>query len=173
MTEQDIRKLLGMINSIFPTFKVENPEQTVKIWTEFLSDQDAASIGASLKNYVRTDTSGFAPSIGQLIQGAYSLQNHEELSAAEAWSKVYKAICNSAYHSEEEFNKLPEVVQQAVGSANQLRAWATDDEFNESVTSALFRKSYATACERKKTDALMPPDVRMFIENTKIKEIEG
>lgn len=172
MTDQEIRKLLFTINSIYPNFKVERPEDTVKIWIEFLGDQNTGAILASLKNYVRNNTTGFAPSIGQLIQGAYDLQNRNELTPAEAWSKVYKAICRSTYFADEEFEKLPQEVQKAVGSPDQLRAWASSDQFNESVASSNFRKAYATVCERKREDASLSDDVRALIESKGIGMLE-
>lgn len=166
MTETDIRKLLFTINSVYPTFKCDDPERIVKVWYEFLGDQDAIAIGMSLKNYIRTSKSDFAPSIGQLIQGAYDLQNRNELNAGDAWSLVIKAIRRSTYYAEEEFKKLPPLVQKAVGSPWQLRAWASDSGFNESVASSNFRKTYATVCERSKADALMSPDIKRFIESS-------
>ena len=165
MTKDDIRKLLYLINSIYPNFKVENPEQTINIWMEFLGDQNPNAIAASLKAYVRTDTSGFAPSIGKLIQGAYEIKNRNELSAGEAWSMVYRALCNSSYNAAAEFGKLPPVVQKAVGSPDQLRAWAVDDHFNESVASSNFRRAYENAKEQKRMQALVPKDVVDLIDN--------
>lgn len=173
MTADDIRKLLFTINSIYPNFKVENPEQTITIWLEFLGDQNAAAIGASLKNYVRTNTSGFAPSIGQLVQGAYSISNRDELSAGEAWSMVYKALCRSNYYADEEFAKFPDEIKTAVGSPAQLRAWACDPDFNEGVASSNFRRAYETACTRKRHEATMSPDVRAFIERVNQERLEG
>jgi len=165
MTKDDIRKLLYTINSIYPYFRVENPEQTINIWMEFLGDQNPNAIAASLKAYVRTDTSGFAPSIGKLIQGAYDIGNRNELSAGEAWSMVYKALCNSSYSAAEEFNKLPPIVQKAVGSPDQLRAWAIDDSFNEGVASSNFRRAYEIAKEQKRMEALVPKEVINLIDS--------
>jgi len=165
MTKDDIRKLLYMINSIYPNFKVTNPEQMVNVWMEFLEDQDPNAIAASLKVYVRTDTSGFAPSIGQLIQGVYKLKTQNELTAGEAWSMVHKAIRRSSYYAAEEFNKLPKTVQRAVGSADQLHAWATDECFNEGVASSNFRRAYQNACEQQRVEALVPKDVVDLIDN--------
>lgn len=173
MTDADIRRLLFTINSIYPNFKVENPEQMVNIWLEFLGDQNATAIGASLKNYVRNDTSGFAPSIGQLVQGAYEMRNRDELSAGEAWSMVYKALCRSNYYADEEFAKFPDEVKTAVGSPAQLRAWAADPAFNEGVASSNFRRAYETACTRKRHEATMSPDVRAMLETMDLKRIGG
>lgn len=165
MTKDEVRKLLYMINSIYPNFKVQNPEQTINVWLEFLGDQNADAIAASLKTYVRTDTSGFAPSIGQLVQGVYKLQTRNELTPGEAWSMVHTAICRSSYYAEDEFKKLPPLIQRAVGSADQLRAWARDDHFNEGVASSNFRRAFQNAQEQKRMEALVPNEVVSLIDS--------
>lgn len=172
MTEEDTRKLLYTINTIYPNFKTENPEQTIKVWMDFLEDMDPVAIGASLKVYVRNNTTGFAPSIGQLIQGAYDLKNRAELNASDAWNLVYKAICRSTYYAAEEFAQLPEEIRIAVGSPAQLRAWASDSQFNEAVASSNFRRAYATACERKRSEALLPESIKKLFTQRDIKRLE-
>ena len=163
MTENDVRKLLFAINAVFPNYKAENPEATIKIWTEFLSDQDPVAIGMSLKNYARTNTSGFAPDIGKLIQGARELTQPKTLTASEAWGKVLNAIHNSAYGSEEEFKNLPPAVQVAVGSARQLQEWAMEEDFDDLVASSNFRRSYTVALERERKDALLTDDCKRLM----------
>ena len=79
----------------------------------------------------------------------------EEMSAQEAWALVYKAICNSAYNSAHEFDKLPELVKKAVGSADNLRNHAIDSDFNLGVAQSNFIKAYNTILERKKNDYTM------------------
>ena len=149
MTKDETRILLATINSIYPNFKVDDPEQTVNAWHLFLDDQPTVLINAALKVYVASNRSGFAPSVGQLIQGAQELREKDStvLSAGEAWGIVYKAICRSGDNSQEEFDKLPPEIQKAVGSPGQLRAWALDDQFNEGVASSNFRRAYAVVLE--------------------------
>ena len=81
----------------------------------------------------------------------------------EAWALVSKAIRRSAYNSREEYEKLPESVQKAVGSSNQLYAWAMDTEYNESVVSSHFVRCYRTIVERENTIAKMPENIRKLI----------
>lgn len=162
MNIQEVRKLLFAINSAYPNYKPQNPEETASVWADLLGDQDANSIFAAFKVYARSDQSGFAPSPGQLIHGAMNLRHKDDgiLTSSEAWALVYRAIRRSGDNSKEEFEALPPEVQKAVGSPGQLRAWALDDQFNEGVASSNFRRAYDTVLERKRNDALIPADVR-------------
>lgn len=176
MTREDTKRLLMTVEAIYPNYKIKDTKITLDAWSEILADQDSQFIFAALKNYSRTDTTGFAPSVGQLVQGAYELRtaNVKQLTPGEAWSMVYKALCRATYYAEDEFAKFPEEVKSAVGSPAQLRAWASDSTFNEGVASSNFRKAYSTVCERKKQDALMPPEIRVLISSIgDVKSIEG
>lgn len=175
MTREETKRLLMTIEAIYPSFQIRDLQITLNAWYEILEDQDAKLIFAALKNYSRTNTSDFAPTVGQLIQGAYDIQHGgpNALSPSEAWSMVYKALCRATYYAEDEFAKFPEEVKKAVGSPSQLRAWAQDSSFNEGVASSNFRKAYSSVCERKKNDALMAPEIRIFLQQTEIKSIEG
>lgn len=175
MTIQDVKKLLFAINAAFPNYKPQNPEETALIWADLLGDQDANKIFAAFKVYTRTDKSGFAPSVGQLIQGVRDLQERtsNEPSASEAWSMVYKALCRSGDNAQEEFDKLPPEVQKAVGSPGQLRSWAFDNQFNEGVASSNFRRAYAVVLERKRKDALIPADVKRALAQQTAARLEG
>ena len=173
MTREEVKKLLMTVEAIYPHFKIDDAKVTLDAWEMVLEDQDAGLIYAALKHYARTNTSGYAPGAGQLIQTAYDLRNKgTELSPSEAWSMVYKAICRAGYYAEEDFDKFPEEVKRAVGSPSQLRAWGLDSDFNEGVASSNFRKAYSTVCDRRKSDALMAPETRQYIESLDIKCIE-
>lgn len=177
MTKEETVKILMVIQASYPNFKVENKNLAVNTWHTMLEDYDKDLIMASLKAFIATDSSGFAPSIGQIINKATELYQHtsgnSELSEAEAWSLVSKALRNGVYGSEQEFNKLPETVQKAVGSHEMLRVWATDESFNESVVSSNFMRSYRATVERKKEFDKLPASVKQMISTSTQTMIEG
>lgn len=165
MEREEVKRLLMTMQAIYPHYKIEDAQITLDAWETLLGDQNATMIFAALKHYARTNTSGYAPSAGQLIQTAYELMNTSSgvLNPSEAWCMVHKAICRGNYYAEEDFEKFPEEIKKAVGSHMQLKAWASDPKFNEGVASSNFRSAYETICERKKQDALMPPEVKVLI----------
>ena len=69
MTIEETKKLLVTINAMFPTWKVENPQETVAAWHWVLKDHPASAIMNALQKYAKSDKSGFAPSVSQLIGG--------------------------------------------------------------------------------------------------------
>ena len=76
---------------------------------------------------------------------------------------VYKAICNSAYNSVEEFNKLPVEIQRAVGSAEMLKAWSLlDIEQVQTVIQSNVMRSYKVASKQKKEYDVLPENVKKF-----------
>lgn len=160
MTREETAKLLAVINATYPNFKVENKVQTLDAWTWALEEYPFESIQMAYKVYLKTDKSGFAPSVNQLITNLQKPLELNMMSDGEAWSLVKKAIQNGNYHAEEEFENLPEIVQKAVGSPNMIRQWAMSDtsEVN-TVIASNFQRTYKTIAHRELEKATLPNEL--------------
>ena len=155
------------IQTFYPNYQVENKEFTINAWYSIIGDCDYKPMEKALRAYITTDTSGFAPSIGQLINKLHEVQSPQELNEMEAWLLVGKALRNGTYGAVEEFNKLPPLVQKAVGSPDNLRNWAqTDSESIENVVQSNFMRTYRTVVNRAKEYRKMPKDIQALIEST-------
>lgn len=166
MTRDETIKLLMVIQSAYPNFKPPDKTVAVDTWYTMLKDMDYNVVQMGLRAYITSDTSGFAPSIGQLINTIYTIQNPQELNEMEAWFLVSRALRNGYYGAIEEFNKLPPLVQKAVGSPDNLRNWAlTDGKSIENVVQSNFMRTYRTVVNRENEIKKMPADVRTLIEN--------
>ena len=167
MTKNEVVKLLMTIQAFYPNYQVENKEFTINAWYSIIGDCDYKPMEKALRAYITTDTSGFAPSIGQLINKLHEVQSPQELNEMEAWLLVSKALRNGTYGAVEEFNKLPPLVQKAVGSPDNLRNWAqTDSESIENVVQSNFMRTYMTVVNRAKEYRKMPKDIQALIEST-------
>ena len=167
MTKNEVVKLLMTIQTFYPNYQVENKEFTINAWYSIIGDCDYKPMEKALRAYITTDTSGFAPSIGQLINKLNEVQSPQELNEMEAWLLVSKALRNGTYGAVEEFNKLPPLVQKAVGSPDNLRNWAqTDSESIENVVQSNFMRTYRTVVNRAKEYQKMPKDIQALIEST-------
>lgn len=164
MTEKEVRQLLAMTQAVYPNYNPPSREAAVNAWLMCLSEYDNNVVMAAFKAYMTTNTSGFAPAPGQLIEILQTLTQPSELNELEAWSIVRKALRNCGYNAEQEFAKLPTVVQKTVGTPQQLKIWACDSEFNENVVSSNFIKTYRTEVKRATELNKMPNDVRKLIE---------
>lgn len=166
MTEKEVKQLLAMTQAVYPNYNPPSREAAVNAWLMCLSEYDNNVVMAAFKAYITTDTSGFAPSIGQLLDKLHAIQNPQELNEMEAWSLVSKALRNGYYGAVEEFNNLPPLVQKAVGSPDNLRNWSqTDTNSIENVVQSNFIKTYRTVVNRENEIKKMPADVQTLIEN--------
>lgn len=136
----------------------------VDAWHWVLADYDYKAMQVALKAYMQTDRSGFAPSPGQLIGMMSDISTAGDMSEMEAWSLVLKAIRNGSYGAAEEFDKLPPLVQKAVGSPQQIKEWATT-EGEESVRQSNFLRSYRQLKDRESKEQRLSTDIRQVIEN--------
>ena len=166
MTRDETVKIIRIMCDCYPNYKPSNLSETVDVWNMMLEEYSYSQISTALKTYVHSDTSGFAPSIGQLINKLHEVQSPQELNEMEAWLLVSKALRNGTYGAVKEFNKLPPLVQKAVGSPDNLRNWSqTDTNSIENVVQSNFMRSYRLVVNRENEIKKMPADVRTLIEN--------
>lgn len=165
MTRDETKQLLMRISSVYPNWKPQaDLTCVVETWWEYLSGYDYEHMRLALKAYISSDTSGFAPSIGQLVDKAHTVCTPTALTEMEAWALVSRALRNGNYHAEEEYAKLPPPVQKAVGAPSQLRNWAmTDVESVENVIQSNFMRTYRAIIKREQEMAKMPPELRRIM----------
>lgn len=152
-----------MVDS-YPNYKPNDISETVDVWQMMLSDYDYNLVAMALKAYILSDTSGFAPSIGQLVDKMKSITSQQELNEMEAWSLVCDALRNSGYNYAEEYAKLPPLVQKAVGLPTQLQTWALTENLNKDVVGSNFMRCYRIEVERQNEISKMPQEVREMLE---------
>jgi hypothetical protein len=162
MTLNDTKKLLMAIEAIYPTFKVDNPQETAAAWHWALEEYPAKAIQAALQIYIRTNKTAFAPSVSQLIDCMYSTE--QEQTEGEAWALVKKAIADSNYHAAERYAELPEAARIAIGGPEMLREWAqTDSNTVNTVIMSNFQRSYKAVVARNKYNDRIPPQLTAII----------
>ncbi len=164
MDRQEVQQLLMMIATAYPNFKVENKTQTIDTWLLSLEEYNAQDALTEYKSYVKTSNIDFAPSVSRLIGEIEKLNELAAIDDVTGWDMVRKAISRSAYNSKAEFEKLPEIIQRAVGSANQLFLWATDENYNESVVMSVFQKNYRTIKDRADAERKLPTESKIKLE---------
>lgn len=164
MTIEEFAMLADAIKTYFPRDNMLPAKESMELWFDMLKDLDYQSAVYGLKKYVSLNK--FPPAISDIRECAASVSKPDELNEMEAWAIVRNAISNSTYNSVEEFAKLPPSVQKAVGLPGQLRIWAMDEDYNESVTSSNFIKTYRTVLERNEKNKKIPAHVMKLIEST-------
>lgn len=158
MTREEAKNIVHAIVCAYPNYHPDNLTETVNIWAAMLKEYKYEHISAALKAYILSDTKGFAPSVGQIVDLLTDKQ--EDMTELEAWAMVSKAIKNGLYGAEEEFAKLPELVKMALGSPVQLSNWAMlPSDTVHSVAQSNFLRAYRSVKEREKQNAKMPKEL--------------
>lgn len=173
MTREETVKIIRIMVDSYPNYKPNDISETADVWQMMLEEYSYQQVSVALKAYMLSDSSGFAPSIGQLVDKMQSIQQPQELNEMEAWALVSKAIRNSGYNSVEEFAKLPPLVQKAVGLPDQLRVCALDEHYNEGVVRGHFINCYKVVLERERELQKMPKSIQNMIESINVNSIYG
>lgn len=169
MTRDEAKKLVMIITYTYPNWHPADLTACVDVWFEVFKEYEYNPCAMALKTFISTDTSGFAPTPGQIISKLNIVEELSEMGEMEAWAMVRRAIGRSGYNAAEEFEKLPEDIQRAVGSANILHSYAMEEHFNETVAMSNFLKAYRTVKDRKREIAKLPSSVRNLITQTSVK----
>ena len=154
MTRDEVKRIIQIMCTTYPNYHPANLTDTVDVWAMMLEEYTYQEISLALKAYILTDTTGFAPSVGALVS---KVRKTEELNEMEAWAMVSRALRNGTYGAEEEFAKLPPMVQKAVGRPSNLRQWAqTGAESVENVIQSNFIKTYRSVAKRENDLLALP-----------------
>ena len=177
MTRDETIKILMVIQAAYPNYKPQDKTVAVNVWAEMLSDIPYEKVSAAVKMYIQTDTSGFAPSVGDVRERVCDIfAKEDDLNETAAWSLVLKAIRRSTYYSDEEFAKLPPVVQRAVSSPRQLREWATLEDVDGKTLTVIqsnFQRTFRAEQQRERERSKLSPDVLKLMKpmnNPQIKD---
>ena len=155
------------MSDCYPNYKPNNLSETVDVWQMMLDEYSYNQVSIALKAYVTSDTSGFAPSVGEIVAKIQLVSQPQELDGMAAWGLVSKALRNGTYGAVEEFNKLPPLVRQAVGIPDNLKNWATSDyQTIETVIQSNFLRTYEVIVKRETEISRMPGNIKSLIEKT-------
>lgn len=167
MTREETVKIIRIMCDCYPNYKSNNLSETVDVWQMMLDEYSYNQVSIALKAYVTSDTSGFAPSVGEIVAKIQLVSQPQELDGMAAWGLVSKALRNGTYGAVEEFNKLPPLVRQAVGMPDNLKNWATSDyQTIETVIQSNFLRTYEVVVKRANEINRMPDNIKSLIEKT-------
>lgn len=167
MTEAEIIKLVFVVKATYSRFfkdaKEAEIDEMISSWKFVLEDYPYEQGSAALKIYLASDSKGFPPSPGQIVDCIQRLKPKADynMTGLEAWSLVRKAIYRGIYHAEEEYAKLPELVQRAIGSAANIKELAQMDINQvETVEQSHFIRAFEALSKAAKEEEKIPQIIR-------------
>lgn len=167
MTEAQFIPLAKGMKAVYADPKFLADKDAIMVWYALLKDLDYTAVSKAITEVLRT--SKFPPTVADITERVHRDAAEEDLSEMEAWDLVRRAMRNSIYHSEEEFDRLPDAVKKAIGSAANLQEMAMMDEDTvESVEQSHFVRSFRVITERRHAEekAQLPQFIRALEQKT-------
>jgi len=160
MTENETLVIMGILQSAFPSFYKgmgkKNAYSVASLWHQMFADDDFQDVQAAVKILLATKTDDFPPTIGAVKEKLTQLHAVGEMSAQDAWTLAAKAAAGNL-----SWEKLPPLVQKAIGSPAVLREWGvTDERAFHTVIYSQFIKAYKIQRQREREMAAIPAEVR-------------
>lgn len=164
MTRDEFKILVKAMKAVYSSENFIADKDAFNVWFELLKDLPYEQANLAIQKYMTSEK--FPPTIADIRTKATEIvaPAEESMSELQAWALVQKALRNSGYNSEEEFAKLPDACQRAVGTAANLKEWALmDSDQVATIEQSHFIRNYRTSVQRMKEEARLPENVRMLI----------
>lgn len=165
MNRSETAQILTIMQLNYPdTFRMMSDQTLlglVDLWQRMFAEESAELVRAAVEAHIRTSTDRYMPNVGIIKEEIRRLTSQNEMTEGEAWAKISRALENGSYGAEEEFKKLPRVLQRVVGSPSQLREWAQMDiETVQSVVASNVQRSFRAISKRESEWAKLPAGYR-------------
>ena len=172
MTREEVTQMLSLLKVTYPAFyskmKRDDLILIVDLWSDMFRDDDVNIVIYALKELIATH-SGFPPDIAAVKNKMKELCSSAtgEATDEELWLLLKRAVSNGIYGAQQEFEKLPRVLQRYLGSPRTLTefAYIDSDTFN-TVNHGQFLKQIKIIKEREEYSLRMPDEVKMLISST-------
>ena len=157
--------LMDVLSAAYPQYYAKQSDQTrlaaVALYAELFADDDPREVAAAVKSLIASRTSTFPPVIGEIKAKLGEIRQPDRMQTQEAWALASKAAAGNL-----PWEKLPPLVQKAIGSKTILRDWGlVDSERFNTVIYSQFVKAYGTYDTREKERAALPSDIRSLIDD--------
>ena len=170
--KEDFMKLVTVLRAAYNSEKFMPDRESALVWYEMLKDIEYPVLMQGC--YKLIQSSPYPPTIADIRASCASLQAVERLTDLEAWALVRKALSNGTYGAEAEYEKLPPLVQKAVGSPANIREMAQADlDSVATVFQSQFLRAYRVETQRAADMAKLSPKIKTLLEGTTQNMIEG
>ena len=153
MTKEEFSVLAASLKAVYPDPKFLPDKIAMDVWYAMLKHLDYRMAANAVHAYMLTNKFPPTPADINMAVAKPLVDASLEMSDAEAWDMVWRAICDSTYHSRERFEEFPEAVKKAVGSPDNLRMIAMQEGANPGVEKSHFLNSYHIVCKRMRQEA--------------------
>ena len=171
MTKGEVAKLLAVLAAAFPRFEVDDLK--VQVWHEMLGDLDYDVANIAIKKIIILNT--FPPAIAEVRKTAIEISNSINITAAEAWGEVIRAVKKYGhYRAKEAIASMSPATAQVVRCIGWSEICLTEEP---GVIRAHFLKMYDQIAAREQEKQLLSPtmqtEIKKIAKKYDLRLIEG
>lgn len=165
MTKDEFKLIVKGMKAIYADPKFIADKTAFDMWYALLQDIPYDICTMATQAYMQSER--FVPTPADIRKYANQITSPltNDMSEIEAWGMVRKAISNGYYHSEQEFKKLPKLIQETLGSHERLREMSQLDLSDvETVEQSHFVRNYRAKLEQHKNKMQLGGELRISID---------
>ena len=96
MTKLEVAELMTILQANDPdSFRGQTDKVVmakVKLWHDMFKNHPSEVVNAAAIAFMATDTKGFMPNVGQILEQIRRMDVKNDITPSEAWALVYRAI---------------------------------------------------------------------------------
>lgn len=163
MTREEFKKIAGKMNGNWKN--VIDSQGTFDVWYDKLASYPGELIAAAVSMLMDTLTD--YPKIGHIKAACVKLMTNpnDQLTPQEAWGYIERAIAKSGYYAQEAYDALPPILKKCT-SPDQLYALSQDQNYNSTVESSNFFRTYNKLLEAEREFKQYDPSIQQLIMKT-------
>lgn len=164
MEREEFKKIIKGLKSVYADPKFIADQFAFDMWYGLLGDLPYEVVSMATQAYMQTEH--FPPTPADIRRYTYKITSPvtEDMSELDAWQRVRKAIGNGTYGAEEEFAKLPKLIQEVLGSPARIREMAGLEISDvENVEQSHFVRNYRAKLEAHKKESQLNESLRLAI----------
>ena len=169
MTKKEMAEIISMMQLNYPDSFRDKSDTAVNgainLWLMSFRDHDYTEVLTAVMAHINTDTNRFMPPVGVIKAKLVEIRTGEQMTEIEAWNIVRNAIRSYPWDAQEQFDKLPPVLQRLVGSPNQLVEWGQMPAKEiATVVASNFQRSYKVRAASEREFLALPSAVKQTME---------
>lgn len=162
MTREEFGQIATGLRAVY---QIIGTQEAFDVWYQLLGDLDYKTASMATQAYMQSEH--FPPTPADIRKYAEQITRPltNDMTENEAWALVRKAINNGIYGYKEEFDKLPKLIREVVGRAENIRELAQLEVSElETVEKSHFVRNYRAKLELTRSDRQFSDGLRDNIQ---------
>lgn len=167
MTKNEMVQIMAVITAAYPRFYDKQTETNkiaaLRLWYRHFEYVDYDVMLKAVDAVISKNK--FPPAIAEIYEKLNIVLGMYDMTETEAWSCVRKIIQGNQTDYQRQFDLLPPIIQDTLGSADKLKKWS---EFNDMaidiIISNEFQQAFSAEIEHRKKLMELPDKYREYLK---------